>query len=324
MPDATRHGGARAKSKTNGHRPATRRPSRPVDFRWQRPASEVLTRVANLDSRAHMKRPQPRADLAENLLRTYDALWRRARVTHNALIDTTWRQLVTACGYPADTNTANGFTSVTNYLDLLAEAGLLAWGGAKNDRGQWKCLHVELLEPPPVQDVGRSSSAGQATLILCQARRRPEGRGQRDELRRRPWRRSGGRRDAQARHALSWSHESRESLPENASPYGGGRSSLDGQARTREGEAADAAPCRAPAPRDCGDENGERDRRAEARRQRRRPERVARWQAETRRQLRDGERMHPDELAAQRQADADPAAAYGRFAKFLSSIPKDG
>jgi hypothetical protein len=234
--------------------------------------------MANLPSRADMQRPQLKADLAENVLRTYDALWRRARVTHSALIDTTWRQLAKACGYPPETRVDGSHTSTRRYLELLAEAGLVTWGGQKTSTGRWQCLHVELLEPPPLASVtGRSSSAGQAPFA-CDARRRRETPAQRAARRRQPWRRSGGRRDAVARHDLSWRLESGQSLSETSPPdyvWRGEVVSVDACARGRGRN--DATPCRAQAPRNGGDEEGELETRRQARKARRRDARDRLW-----------------------------------------------
>jgi hypothetical protein len=285
----------------------------------------VLTRVANLPSRAEMQRPQLKADLAENLLRTYDALWRRARATHSALVDTTWRQLARACGYPEDTRTDRGHRSIARYLDLLAEAGMVTWGGAKTPTGRWQCLHVELLEPPSlVSTEGRSSSAGQAAFA-CEARRRHESPRDRAARRRSPWRRCGGRRDAVARHDLSWSKNVRSPYSETA--CSGRRPSQavvsDGHTRSRQEDASGAEPRRAPAQWNGGDEE-ERDRRRQARRERRRRARVERLRLETRRMIRDGdlvprwERERYAAIAGNAEAELE---LFGSFAGFLATIP---
>lgn len=290
---------------------------REVDFRWQRPGFEVLTRCANVASRAHMQRPQLRADLAENLLRTYDALWRRARVTHRATVDTTWRQLAVACGYEDDPKAfENGSTSIRRYLELLAEAGLIAYGGARTDRGAWSHLDVELVEPPALRSVARRrSSAGEATLIVCQARRRRESAAQRASRRRRPWRRAGGRADAIARRSLSWSSEVVSPLSEIDHPYGVGRSFSDAHAEARVGDARPPVAAAGAAAVRTTSRKAERARR-------RRDARIARLQAEARRKLADGEWVSRAER--QRQADPGFAASLGRFACFLDSIPGSG
>jgi hypothetical protein len=273
-----------------------------------------------------MQRPQLKADLAENVLRTYDALWRRARVSHSALVDTTWRQLARACGYPEDTRTDRGHTSIARYLDLLAEAGLVTWGGQKTVTGRWQCLHVELVEPPPLASVtGRSSSAGEAAFT-CEARRRRETPAQRLARRRQPWRRCGGRRDAVARHSLSWSRKVGSPSSETAMSEAHGRSSRDAYARARGRDAshAIAEPSRAPALNGGDEREGSAAERRAQRRQRRRQARVARLQAETRRMLADGELIHRDELEAYRAAAGDRDAElqlFGRFAAFLAPTP---
>ena len=49
---------------------------------------------------------------------------------------------------------------VRRWLELLAEAGLIAFGGAKDFQGRWRRLEIVLLEPPalPSEPSARSSA----------------------------------------------------------------------------------------------------------------------------------------------------------------------
>jgi hypothetical protein len=196
--------------------------------------SEYFTRLANVPSRDHLQRRELRADYAENIARLIDWKWRRAMHSGNAVSDTTWEQMAKGCGYPP---TTMAYRSLKRYLDHLQEAGIMTYGGQVDAAGQWRCLHVELLEPPPLSVVmRRSSSAGQAPS-LCQARRRHETRAQVLANRRRRWCRKGGRAESKERHALSWRPITAHSSFGENGPYGlrprGAVRSQDGCARAR-------------------------------------------------------------------------------------------
>jgi hypothetical protein len=312
---------------------------RAVDFRWQRPITEVMTRIAWTPSRQKLPRPEPRTDLAENLARTYDALWRRARHTHRALIDTTWDQLAVACGYPVGQRAE---TQMRRYLELLAEAGLVAFGGHQDLSGRWRYLDVELVEPPPLNgELRRSSSAGQATI--CEGHRRHETRKQRAARRRQPWRRCGGRPETVERRTLSWRSVNVESLLEGGGPYGPSHPTPDVSAHTRVGDARQErdAPQPGAGPNPSAAESGQRseppstpatppaltaaDEKRAARRERRAAARCARLAAETLAAIRDGEIIPRSELQRYDRAAGDAGAErelFGRFASFLDSIPE--
>lgn len=137
-----------------------------------------------------MERPRPRADMAENLGRFYDAVWRHARATHSGIVYTSWAQLAIACGYEA---TDRALSRLQGYAALVEEAGLMRVGGEKDHTGAWRRLRIVLLEPSGLL----SGSAPVAQLDdrtgICEARRRHETRSQRRSRRHRPWRRHGGR-----------------------------------------------------------------------------------------------------------------------------------
>jgi hypothetical protein len=253
-----------------------------VDFRWQVPFDVLLTHVANVPSRIDMRRP--RADLADNLWRTYSALWRHARATHSAIIDTTWEQLFVACGYEPKA-LAGGPTSLQRYVSLLQEAGLVLARGVTKPNGQWSHLQVQLVEPPSLlSESRRRSSAGEATFWVCSARREREDASQRAERRRQPWRRAGGRRDAHARHILSWSCKVANPPQETGyPPQGGSSQSFSHVHATRAARGCDAPPAATGAVDDQAS-------RKERRRERRRQARIERWQSQA---------------AAERWADAE-------------------
>jgi len=136
--------------------PCTPKKRLPLDVAWQRPTPELLSRLANVPSRADRKRPKLKRDLAENVDRAYQAIWRRARASGSAAIDTTWAQFAVACGYEGTLSVPDdrerlamlGAGSCRRYLQLLQEAGLLVYGGIQDANGAWERLDIVLLEPP--------------------------------------------------------------------------------------------------------------------------------------------------------------------------------
>ena len=110
----------------------------------------------------------PRSDLADNLMRTYNALWRHAHARHTARFRLTHRQLIEATGYLVPDYIKDGrerkLTSLVSYLTLLEEAGVVRWDG-RDDLADGRSSVVTLLEPPeplPSAPEGRRSSAGRA------------------------------------------------------------------------------------------------------------------------------------------------------------------
>lgn len=302
-------------------------------------------------TRQQLPKPEPRADLAENLSRVYDALWRRARHTHRALIDTTWNQLAIAVGYPPGQRAA---TQLRRYLELFAEAGLIAFGGHRDPSGRWRYLDVELVEPPSLVSRAPAGVAQsvEATVLVCDGRRRHETRKQRAARRRQPWRRCGGRPDTVERRTLSWRSTNVHSLTE-----GGGRTPVRGfpppvsdahDARGRVGDARSsvdaphggAGPSAPAAPNGHQDRPpptsaapptptaaGEKEQRAARRRARRAAARRRRWPERTAADLRDGRLIPRAELELYRDAAGDADAErglFGRYADLLPFIPKEG
>ena len=69
----------------------------PLPLPRQLDRAELLTRIDELPSREGKR--FPRADLADNLGRFYDALWRHAHARGTVRYRLTGRQLAAACGY---------------------------------------------------------------------------------------------------------------------------------------------------------------------------------------------------------------------------------
>jgi hypothetical protein len=146
-----------------------------------------MTRIAALPSRQGLMSPIPRPQLAENLSRTYEALWRAAIATHNAHVYTTWAQLAAMCGYEHAAR-----SSIANWLDLLVEAGLIEYGGDKDQTGRWLRLRITLLAPAGLLSGTAPVAQLDGATLTCEARRRRETRSQRRSRRVKPWCRQGG------------------------------------------------------------------------------------------------------------------------------------
>lgn len=130
-------------SRTNRRRrDSMLKPRTQLDVTSQLTAGELLERCAAVPSREKLTRRELRADLAENVTRFYDALWRHARATHSSTIYTTWDQLAVANGYEPGKRALH---TMQRYAALLAEAGILEFGGDQDDTGAHRRLRVRLL-----------------------------------------------------------------------------------------------------------------------------------------------------------------------------------
>lgn len=167
----------------------------------------MLALVAQVPSRAHLKRPdRVRGDLADNLIRLYNALWRHAHARGTARYRLTWGQLLAAAGYEERTYDPAWFGSLRSYVRLFEEAGLVRMSG-RDELADGRTCVVTLLAPPgglESAEDGRRSSAGQPT---CEARRRTETRSQRAAWRERPYVHKGGRGRARQRWSFFWGPE---------------------------------------------------------------------------------------------------------------------
>lgn len=170
-----------------------------LDPGWQMPRWALMQRLAEVPSRQTLKRPELRSDLADNVGRFYDALWRHAHATHSATIYTTWDQLATACGYEG----GSPLSALQNYAALLEEAGIIQIGGEKDHSGAWRRLRVQLL----AQEWAGQLCESTPPAYPCTARRRHETRKQRKDRRRQPHRRVGGRGEATKRYRFFWGRE---------------------------------------------------------------------------------------------------------------------
>jgi hypothetical protein len=149
-------------SESNGRsRARAQRPLPPLTLPRQLARDELLTRVADLPSRKGKRKP--RRDLADNLGRFYDALWRHAHARHTARYRLTHHQLARACGYKDWSYRAGQLTSIRNYIAVLEEAGLIRISG-RHELADGRACVVTLLPPPELSESGvcRRSSAGRA------------------------------------------------------------------------------------------------------------------------------------------------------------------
>jgi hypothetical protein len=205
--------------------------------------------------------------------------------------------------------------SLRRMLNDLARTRLLEWAPRTDDRGKFLGVMVRLLPVPSAP--GRSSSAGQATRCAGRWQRVRETR---DE-RRAACARGRHRRIGHGSRPLFFlSRDLR--TPPSGEPMGfahGAPSHGCARARASDASHAPAAPRRAQTNGGDEREGSAAERRAQ-RRERRRQARIERLEAETRRQLADGELIHRDELETYRAADGDRDAElelFGRFAAFL-------
>jgi hypothetical protein len=231
-------GGARAYCSLNGIR--------------QIATGELFTRIGLLPSRANMTRPFPRSDLREGIAKTFDKIWNHAHATHNAVIRTTWAQLLAALDYADD---AQGYATLQRYLTLLAEAGLITFGGIKYDDGSWRCLEIMLLEPPSLASLGAAPVAQlDRAACSCRARRRPETRSEIEALRTRPWRRKTGRGDRVGRWDVEFfsSKSGHSVVPFPSELRSSGKGEIDSKRETRAGASAGSDAGAAP-----GEQQGE-------------------------------------------------------------------
>jgi hypothetical protein len=121
----------------------------------------VVSLIAAVPSREGMR--PPRSDLADNVLRLYNALWRHAYARGTARFRLTGDQLRAAAGYE-EPSYSGWLTSIKRYVGLLEEAELVSMNG-RDELADGRTCVVTLLAPPePLEsdEARRRSSAGRA------------------------------------------------------------------------------------------------------------------------------------------------------------------
>lgn len=209
-------------------------------------------------------------------------------------------------------------SSLRAMLRDLARARLLEWAPRTDDRGKFLGVMVRLL-PVPSHQVALPAELLRPGGKQCGGRWQRV-RETRDE-RRAACARGRHRRIGHGSRPLFFLSRDFASPPsgEPMSFAHGAPSHGCARARASDASHAPAAPRRAQTNGGDEREGSAAERRAQ-RRERRRQARIERLEAETRRQLADGELIHRDELETYRAADGDRDAElelFGRFAAFL-------
>jgi hypothetical protein len=214
--------------------------------------------------------------------------------------------------------------SLRRMLRDLERAQLLEWAPRTDERGKFLGVMVRLLPVPSHQVASPAELLRPGGKCAGRWQRVRETR----EQRRAACARGRHRRIGHGSRPLFFRTRDLTSPP-SGEPMGfahGAPSHGCARARGRDASDAGATSSRAQA-NGGGEREGSAAERRAQRAERRHRARIDRWQAETRRQLADGELMHRNELESYRAAAGDRDAElelFGRFAAFLAPTPGRG